>query len=147
MWQLRRAKPERSPSEAPRSEAHWWVSLAVDVAIMSASAVTLTHNVFRRDELDTVAGLTRRIFSTEEGVQGRSRSGGGVAPHWRLKKTQKKANHWIDRNSNVWRFKMLRIGWWLVWPGASLFAKRLFRGGPTQNKTKSSSLRLAHLQW
>ena len=34
--------------------------------------VTLTYGGFRRDELDTVAGLARRIFLCEGVVQGRS---------------------------------------------------------------------------
>jgi len=56
---------------------------------ITETAVTPTHNAFRRSKLDTVAGSARRVFLCEGVVQGRSRSGSCARPCEKSKKAKK----------------------------------------------------------
>ena len=98
------------------------------------SAVTPTHGGFRSCELDTVAGLAKRVFLREGVVQGRSRLGQiRVMLHAANMKTQK-TGELLNRPELQRTTHCDTQNWtrWLVRPGASFCERVLFRDGPDQ---------------
>tara|TARA_B110000305_G_scaffold210858_1_gene244856 strand:- start:71 stop:475 length:405 start_codon:yes stop_codon:yes gene_type:complete len=94
-------------------------------------AVTQAHSVFKRDELDTVAGLTRRIFLCKGVVQGRSRSGSYARQcetSKNVKNAKKRRCTLIGRNSSAQRLRTLKIGHGAEFGQAHLFVRRSCSG-------------------
>ena len=93
---------------------------------ITESAVTQTYGGFRRDALVKGGGGgggvgQAHLFVREKELFRDGTASGHVEVNVKSQKTAiKKANHWIDRNSNVWRFYYTH-NWtrWPVRPGAS----------------------------
>ena len=104
---------------------------------ITGSTVTPMYGGFRHPELDTVADSTRRIFFVRRCCSGTGPDQG--RRQVKSQKRQKKGEHWIHRNSNVWRFQTLIIGQGGGFDQAHLFVRR-YCSGTVQN-TPSQTIR------